>query len=172
MNAIEELLAKTEIAENLFRYARGVDRRDWPAVRAGYHDDATDQHGEFTGSADEFITWVSARHADIPFSMHFIGNSLVEFHSDRVAAVETYFIAFQRRETAGAGSGTEHQVYGRYIDRFEKRADDVWRVARRVVAYDSTSQIASTSHLRKPAGTPGRRDQDDAVYANLRSAAE
>jgi hypothetical protein len=175
MNRIEQLIAKAEIEESLYRYARGVDRRDWKAVRAGYHDDAIDQHGEFTGTADEFISWVSDRHATIPFSMHFLGNSIVEFRSDKVAAVETYFIAFQRRETmvvGGVATGIDHQVFGRYIDRFEKRSDDVWRVAQRLVAYDSTAQFPSTNHLHKPVGTRGRRDGDDPVYANLQQAAE
>jgi len=140
-------------------------------VRAGFHDDAIDQHGEFTGNADEFIAWVSRRHADVPFSLHFLGKSLVEFRSDRVAAVETYFMAFQRRDTGGA-SGTEHQVLGRYVDRFEKRGDGVWRVARRQVVYDSTATYPSTSHLRKLVGTLGRRDNLDPVYSNLEQAAE
>ena len=166
MDSIEKLIAKAEIEECLCRYARGVDRRDWPAVRAAFHDDAIDQHGEFTGNADEFIAWVSRRHADVPFAMHFLGNSLVEFRSERVAAVETYFIAFQRREADGA-SGIEHQVFGRYVDRFEKRGDDVWRVARRQVVYDSTGSYPSTSHLRKLVGVLVRRDRSDPIYADL-----
>ena len=171
MDRIEQLIAKAEIEECLCRYARGVDRRDWPMVRAAFHDDSIDQHGEFTGNADEFIAWVSRRHADVPFSMHFIGRSLVEFRSDRVAAVETYFMAFQRREN-GAANGTEHQVFGRYVDRFEKRADDVWRVARRQVVYYSTATYPSTNHLRELVGTLGRRDRSDALYSNLEQAAE
>lgn len=166
MDRIEKLIARAEIEECLYRYARGIDRRDWPAVRAGFHDDAIDQHGEFTGNADAFIDWVSRRHANVPFSMHFLGKSLVEFRSDRVAAVETYFIAFQRREGGGA-SGIEHQVFGRYVDRFEKRTDDIWKVARRQVVYDSTGSQPSTSHLRKLVGVLGRRDRSDPVYANL-----
>ena len=166
MDRLEQLIARAEIADCLQRYARGVDRRDWPLVRAGFHDDAIDQHGEFTGNADEFIDWVSRRHADVPFAMHFLGASLVEFRSDRVAAVETYFIAFQRRDGDGA-NGVEHQVFGRYVDRFEKRADDIWRVARRQVVYDSTGSHPSTSHLRKMVGVLGRRDRSDPVYANL-----
>jgi 3-phenylpropionate/cinnamic acid dioxygenase small subunit len=165
MDRLEQLIAKAEIEECLCRYARGVDRRDWPMVRAGFHDDATDQHGEFTGNADEFIVWVSRRHADVPFSMHFLGKSLVEFLSDRVAAVETYFIAFQRRTGHGA-SATEHEVFGRYVDRFERRGDDVWRVARRQVVYDSTGTHPSTNHLRQTVGTLGRRDSLDPVYGN------
>ena len=70
MDKLEELVAKQEIHENLLRYARGVDRRDWALVRDTYHDGAIDWHGEFHGDADAFIAWVSERHATVPFSMH------------------------------------------------------------------------------------------------------
>ena len=98
MDKLSELVAKNEIEEVIFRYARGVDRRDWDAVSACFHPDAIDQHGEFTGTPLEFIEWVRKRHANVPFSMHFVGNCLIEFMDDRKAAVETYFIAMQRRE--------------------------------------------------------------------------
>ncbi len=174
MTSIEQLIAKAEIEEILFRYARGIDRRDWVAVRAGFHDDAIDQHGEFTGTADEFVAWVSDRHANIPFSMHFLGNSIVDFLSDYAAAVETYFIAYQRREVtseSGEPEGTDYQVFGRYVDRFEKRGG-AWRVAGRKVVYDSTAQFPATNHLRALTGAIGRRDSADPVYDALWRAAE
>lgn len=163
MDKIDELLARREIEDSLLRYARGVDRRDWAAVRACYHDDATDWHGEFHGTADGFIEWVSGRHQTIPFSMHFLGNCLIEFGNDRTAAVETYFVAIQRRETGQGGAGTDVEVFGRYCDRFEKR-NGVWRVASRKVVYDSSRTQPSTSHLRKMIGAAGRRDRSDPVF--------
>lgn len=175
MDRLEQLIARDEIHQNMCRYARGVDRRDWPAVRECYHDDAVDEHGEFHGTADGFIEWVAARHAPIPFSMHFLGQSLVEFLDDRSAAVETYFIAFQRRETAnadGSVDGTLMEVFGRYVDRFEKRGDGVWRVAARRVVYDSTRTQPTTHHLRSLKGSFGQRDRGDPVYQNRPEAAE
>lgn len=166
MDKLSEVLARNEIQDSLSRYARGVDRRDWPAVRACYHDDATDAHGEFSGSADDFIDWVSKRHSGLPFSMHFLGNCLIDFLNDDTAAVETYFIAIQRRETRdenGKTTSADAEVFGRYCDRFEKR-DGVWRVATRKVVYDSTRTLPSTNHLRKPAGIAGRRDSSDTVF--------
>jgi 3-phenylpropionate/cinnamic acid dioxygenase small subunit len=168
MDRFERLIAKDEIRDNLARYSRGVDRRDWPAVRACYHDDATDWHGEFHGGADGFIEWVSTRHANVPFSMHFTGNCLIEFVDDRTAMAETYFVAMSRREAVapdGTVSGTDIEVFGRYVDRFEKRADDVWRVADRKVVYDTTRTLPSTNHLRKVQGILGQRSREDAVYA-------
>ena len=155
MNPLEMLLAKSEIEDCLKRYARGVDRRDWEGVRACFHPDAIDHHGEFRGTCDEFIVWVSARHAEIPFAMHYLLNCLIEFMSDRSASVETYFWAIQRRETrseAGPAAGTDFEVFGRYVDQFEKR-DGVWRIADRKVTYDFDPPVAQ---LQPPAQDDGR----------------
>jgi 3-phenylpropionate/cinnamic acid dioxygenase small subunit len=175
MDRVEQLIAKAEIHDRLCCYARALDRRDYDALRDVFHEDAVDYHGEFVGNVEEFIAWVSKRHADVPFSMHFLGNSLVEFLSDRVAAVETYFIAFQRRASPAdeeAGEGVDHQVFGRYVDRFEMREDSSWRIALRHVVYDSTATMPSSHHLRQLVGALGRRDRSDQVFANRSTAAE
>jgi hypothetical protein len=174
LDKLAELLGKKEIEEVLFRYARGVDRRDWDAVRACFYEDAVDWHGEFKGGPEQFIDWVSSRHAAVPFSMHFLGNCLVEFTSPTRAIVETYFIAIQRREASvsvpdGSVNGTDLEVFGRYCDIFENRHGE-WRIAARHVAYDSTKNEPSSNHLRKLVGILGRRDRDDPIYNLLNGA--
>lgn len=167
MDTLTRLAAKSEIQDVLFRYARAVDRKDWPALAAVFHADAHDEHGEFSGGPAAFVEWVSRRHAAIPFAMHIMANCLIEFLDDATAAVETYFVAIQRRETAsksGDVEGADVEVFGRYCDRFEKR-DGAWRVARRKVVYDGTRTQPSTHHLRKLVGAMGRRDRSDPVYA-------
>ncbi|MBL8589254.1 MAG: nuclear transport factor 2 family protein [Methylobacteriaceae bacterium] len=167
MDPLMRLTAKSEIEDVLFRYARAVDRKDWPALADVFHADAHDDHGEFSGGPTAFVEWVSQRHAAIPFAMHIMANCLIEFVNDATAAVETYFVAIQRREKAsasGAVEGTDVEVFGRYCDRFEKR-DGAWRVARRTVVYDGTRMQPSTHHLRKLVGVMGRRDKSDPVYA-------
>ncbi len=172
MNQIEKLIAKDEIQDCMKRYARGVDRRDWDMVRGCFHSDATDHHGEFRGNSEQFIEWVSTRHENLPFSMHYLLNCMIEFASETTAMVETYFWAIQRREeiaTDKTVSGTDHEVFGRYIDKFENRGG-IWRVANRKVAYDSTRQTPSTNHLRKMVGVLGSRDQSDPVFGLLQAA--
>lgn len=173
MDALAMLLEKDSIKDCLKRYARGVDRRDWAMVRACFHVDSIDHHGEFRGNRDEFIEWVRKRHADVPFSMHYLLNCLIELVSDESAAVETYFWAIQRRKTKsgdGASEGTDHEVFGRYLDRFEKRKG-TWRIAIRQVVYDSTRQMPSSNHLHKIVGILGRRDNSDPVFG-MQQAAE
>ncbi|MFD1559523.1 nuclear transport factor 2 family protein [Paraburkholderia silviterrae] len=184
--ALQRLIDKDQIRDVMLRYARGVDRRDWELVRCAFFEDCTDDHADFKGRRDDFIEWVRERH-DSPGllkSTHFLGNCLVEFASDTIAVVETYFVA--RLEIAPEASGhrtmldAKHlespgisrvEVFGRYVDRFEKRNDE-WRVAQRRTVFD-----AMQSHLVEAAGsalnsawTLGRRDPQDPVFLLLADA--
>jgi 3-phenylpropionate/cinnamic acid dioxygenase small subunit len=172
VDRLDILFARAEIEDCLLRYARCIDRRDWAALGDCFHEDAIDRHGEFHGTAEEFVAWVSDRHATVPFSMHFLGNCLIEFRNEDVAAVETYFVAIQRRERTaadGAVEGTDFEVFGRYVDRFERR-NGAWKMAARQVVYDSTSTRPSTNHLRKLVGVIGRRDRGDPVFERAQAA--
>lgn len=169
---------RLEIQDMMARYARGVDRRDWASVRETFHDDAHDDHGEYKGGVDGFIEWVTRRHADVAQSMHFLGNCLIEFAGDDKALVETYYVAMQRlEEDAGAalaflvegGAGApvgavDVDVLGRYIDHVERRDDGVWKVSRRVVAFDSMRTRPVSAGPLNPDWALARRDGDDPVY--------
>jgi len=179
--AMQRLIDKDQIRDVMLRYARGVDRRDWALVRAAFFEDGRDDHADFKGTRDDFIAWVRQRH-DAPSllkSTHFLGSCLVEFASDSVAAVETYFMA--RLELAP--QATEHrsmldakhadstrnnrvEVFGRYVDRFEKRNEE-WRIAQRRTVFDAIqSQLVDAGdNALNPAWTLGRRDQHDPVFS-------
>ena len=130
---------KLAIQEAVLRYARAVDRGDWHGVRSAYHPDAYDDHGEFKGSVDALIAWLEDRFAGIDNGMHFIGNCLVEMTGADSALTETYFIS--HRVQGSGDNATCRQGWGRYVDRFEKREDGVWRVARRTVVMDSIIEL-------------------------------
>ena len=164
MDRLSRLEARASISDLLCAYARAVDRRDWQALRDYFHPDAIDEHGEFTGTVEEFIVWVSKRHAEIPSSSHFLGNCLIEFIGDTTARVETYFIAIQRKPApSGAGGEIDTDVIGRYLDRFECR-DGMWKIAKRVVLYDGSRQVPSSFRPRTSPGALGKRDASDPVY--------
>lgn len=134
-----EWAEKLAIQEAVLRYARAVDRGDWDGVRDAYHPDAHDDHGEFKGDLDALIAWLEERFAGVDNGMHFVGNCLVEMTAANAALVETYFISHR---VQGAGnSAVCRQGWGRYIDRFEKRDDGVWRVAQRTVVMDSIIEL-------------------------------
>lgn len=170
-----------EIVEALTRYARGVDRRDWPLVRSVYHADAYDDHGAYKGDLEGLMDWLQRRHRTIAKSMHFVTNCLVEFDSDHGAVVESYYIA---RQTMGPEAGESRlmllgesaavapdasvsvEIAGRYIDRFERR-EGVWRIARRVVLFEQLKAKVDDSIPLSAEWTPSRRDETD-VLAVLR----
>src|SRR6185369_10264561 len=123
------LLAESEIRRCLLRYVRGVDRLDLELVRSCYHPDATDSHGSFLGTVDEFLVWVERILRRYDLTMHFLGSPLVEFDDATHARVETYGMAFHR---AADGPPERNLVTGfRFVDRFESR-DGAWRITQRI----------------------------------------
>ncbi|MGE3915688.1 MAG: nuclear transport factor 2 family protein [Hyphomicrobiaceae bacterium] len=171
--AIQDLMA---------RYAQGVDRRDWERVRATFHPDAHDDHGEYKGGVDGFIAWVSDRHSQVVQSMHFLGNCTIELTGPDVALVETYFIARQtyaadaqaaRRMLGPAGKPVpmEAEIWGRYIDVAERRMGE-WRTARRMVVFEVLQAQAATGLPLAPAWAQQRRDPSDPLHEMRRHARE
>ena len=141
-NAVETMLAECRIRDVIARYARGVDRRDEDRIRDCYHPDAVTHYGVFDGNLDEFIPWVLAYVAEYSNTMHFLGQSIIDWPNGRlssVAIVETYAIALHQKD---GGDRRENWVGGiRYIDRFERRMESAdsacsagsWKIAERTV---------------------------------------
>jgi hypothetical protein len=138
-----------EIEQCLLRYCRGVDRKQWDDVRAAYHPDAYDDHGNYKGAIPGFVQSVIDRHQTIEQSTHAISNIQIEFAGPDRALVETYFIVHQRHSPEGnqacapfirgrqptAEEAVEVETVGRYVDQFTRR-DGAWKIARRVVAFE------------------------------------
>jgi len=171
-----------EIQQNLFRYARGVDRRDWDTVRSTYHFDAQDNHGNYKGGVDGFIASLEKRHASIVQSLHLIGNVMIDFAGDDVALVESYFVAYQRllpqpgvavspvlRAQGIADHDTvDNEVVGRYIDIVTRR-QGCWRIQKRDVVYDLyRSKVATSDAASNPNLSLSTRNPDDLLYARRR----
>ncbi len=175
-DSTKRLEDRAEIQDLMARYARGVDRRDWEAVRATFHPDAHDDHGEYKGNVDGFIAWVSRRHEKVAQSMHFLGNCLIEFTGPHVALVETYYIARQTygadataaRSMIGASDSqpgpVEAEIWGRYIDIVERRGSE-WRTVRRTVAFEVMQAHAATSLPLAASWAQSRRDPSDPLGA-------
>lgn len=168
-STLQALLDRESIRECVFLYCRGIDRADESALRASYWPDATDSHGAYKGPASRFIDIALAKLREGPRMIHHVGNLSIVLRGSQ-AAVETYFLAWQRDRGAG---GVEEETFlaGRYVDRFEKRGNE-WRVAERVVVYDWVQPMGAAPTAseveRFGARTPiGARAPDDAWYALL-----
>ena len=168
---------RMEIQDCLFRYVRGVDRRNWDLVRSAYHPDAYDDHGNYKGPIPGFVQSVIDRHHTIEQSTHAISNVQIEFAGPDRALVETYFIVHQRHMPEGnqacapfmrgrhpsAEEAVEVETVGRYVDQFTRR-DGAWKIARRVVVFEVyRAQAAPPGGGLMKNWVIARRDGQDAV---------
>jgi 3-phenylpropionate/cinnamic acid dioxygenase small subunit len=122
-----------EIRNVLYRYCRGVDRRDFDLVRSCYHPDATDDHGSFVGGVDDFIAFITKGLQRYEQTMHVIANVLIDVQGD-VAHSEAYTLAFHRVRETTTKPVRDYTVGLRYVDRFERRGG-AWAIADRVCAF-------------------------------------
>ena len=160
----EQWLDKQEITEQLYRYARGVDRMDRALTRACWHAEGTaDYRGMFEGSADALLDWMWKLHDGMQTHSHQMSNVLIELEGDR-AASETYVTVALR--TAGKPA-TDIFSRGRYLDRWSRR-DGVWAIDHRIHLSDHTTAVAAPE--RSPAEPAGIRGVADPSYEVLATA--
>lgn len=167
MLTIDDLLAKQECAELVYRLARAIDRCDADLIADCYHPDATDDHGIIKGTIAEFIAGVIPMLQGMKRTQHNITNLLVTLHGDE-ARGEAYFIA-QHTLTPDTGE-VEMFAAGRYLDRFERRGGE-WKIAHRQAIYDWTMTVpASGGWDNFPPEMNfirGQRGEADMSYAHL-----
>lgn len=127
-----ELADREAIRDVLVRYCRASDRADEDMLRSTYWPDAHDDHLEFSGGIEAFISYCIPILRAMRYNMHMIGNVLIVINDDK-AEVETYFQGCHSIEQ----DGVRHDIIaaGRYLDTFEKR-DDEWRILKRFVTVD------------------------------------
>jgi hypothetical protein len=159
---LRRLLDKDQIRDVLYTYCRGIDRCDEELVRSVYHPGASDDHGTFSGTAEEFATWViPVLLRDFAGTMHTLGNILIELDGD-AAHVESYFNAYHR--VPRPAGDRDLIVGGRYVDRFERRAN-VWKISARTVVLDwSRSEPATQPWTSVDRFKRGERSRADFVY--------
>lgn len=158
---ISRLVAREEIRELILRWCRAIDRLDLDAIREVFHPDAYDDHGSFKGGVDALIAWIAERHRSIPFSMHAVTNSLVDFLAEDEALAESYCIAMQKypAESRGAleslvgeldmpaNKALDMSIACRYVDIVTRR-EGCWKIARRTVVFDSVSVVPGVTTPR------------------------
>ena len=167
---LEELEARTAIEDCLKRFARAVDRQDWPAARALYHDGAFDDHGFFKGPPDALLAHIAKLHEHQDHSMHFNTNVLIEFQSRERAFVETYVLVLQRYRPGAPNvpaesAGLRNVASARYLDRFEKRNGE-WRVVHRTLVFGDLVAEPMREPYRFPSGfTEQKHSMEDPLYS-------
>lgn len=161
---VQALLDRQAIHDVVLRYCRGIDRVDLELVRGCYHPDATDDHGSFLGTRDEYVEWVGGVLMRYTGTMHVVANHLVELDGD-VARSETYGVAYHHGDPPDDHRRNFTTGF-RYVDRFERR-DREWRIATRVAVREWTHTVTAEQQVIIPPerdGRRGQRDRTDAVY--------
>ncbi len=169
--ALADLLAKQDISEVIYRVARGTDRGNIELYASGFHDDGTDFHGIANGPVKNILA-VLAR-SQLLYTQHAVSNIMVDLHGDAATVESCFTSAHQRRDEQG--QLWDETIRGRYLDRFERRADRQWKIARRIVLWDwSRVEPSAGSWFDIASGRPGaedrfifgRRDKSDLVYTH------
>jgi hypothetical protein len=134
--ALDELIIKQEIRDNMMRYARGVNRLDGELVKSCFHPDAIEQHGSYHGETSVWAEGLpEALRTSFQFTFHLLGNSLIEIEGNR-AAHETYFIGYHRFHPDESGAEKDVIFGGRYLGVNESRSGGPWLIAQRSVVHD------------------------------------
>lgn len=160
MESLQLLQDRAALHDLVMGYCRAIDRRQFAALRALYHDDAVEDRSDiFQGSIDEFMAWLPAAMEGFELTTHRIFNTLFVIDGDR-AQGEIYAEAYHR--TPGA-DGQEIIVGGRYFDHYERR-QGVWKFAKRSSAVDRCEMrpvnLEAYRHLTAglPPGQPNASD--------------
>jgi hypothetical protein len=151
---LARLLAVEDIRGVVYRYCRGVDRRQYDLVRSCYHPDAVDHHGMYVGPVDGFVEQLQAGIGAYERTTHFIGNVAVDLDGTRARA-ESYLVAYHRLPADADGVARDFVIGGRYVDDFEERHGE-WRIATRICVVD---------WARLDVVGDGRPGGDDPVFA-------
>ncbi|HMK85374.1 MAG TPA: nuclear transport factor 2 family protein [Steroidobacteraceae bacterium] len=170
---LRELLDKQAIAELLYAYAEGIDRRDQKLLERVFTKDCRLHYGAYDHPATVLIdSW----RADLPSAFlmthHLYGNIVVRFHgADRARSI-TYFFAHHR--TDHGGKTMDEMVRGRYLDRLIKQ-DGAWRFAERTIVFDwSKISPADPTNWWDAPGNPakvGAHGREDPAWGFLDPAA-
>jgi hypothetical protein len=170
VSPLQLLLAERDVKNVVLRYCRGIDRMDLATVRACYHEDADDHHGDPAGGVDETLRWIWDVLGTYGSTVHLVANMLVEFDPvvATVARCESYGAALH---FAGGEGGRPGVAIGfRWVDDLEQRSapDETpdWRFSRRVATTEWIRKFAADEYADIPDRlVKGRRDRTDAVYA-------
>ena len=166
---LEQLLDREAIRQVLFRYCRGIDRRDRAALDTVYWPDAIDDHVHVRLSGPDYVNHVLQATAAM-LTAHHLTNLLIEPDAPGNARSEAYFIAMH--EMIGDSGVPEFiMLSGRYLDRFAQRAGE-WRILHRTLVFDmqQTRAIGRWDGWLARIARLGAAFPHDALYSMLPSS--
>ena len=157
---LDVLEAKDAIREQIYNYARGLDRMDRELAYQVWHPDGTAHYiGTYEGTGAGFVDWVWPYHEPLVAHSHQITNVLIRVNGE-TAASESYVMASLQSQPSETRTVTR-LVRSRYADTWSKR-DGRWAIDKRVAITDFSTTHEATGPSQP---TEGRRDRTDPSYA-------
>jgi len=148
---IDELLAKEEIREAIYRCARGTDRQDAAMIRSCYHPDGIDDHGLYKQKGHDFAGLVER--STLGGAHHIIGQIIFVEFKGNVAYTESTVEYHNVAEATESMDIRDDFIGARYLDRFEKRGDGPWLIAYRRVVWDWRYYLPASAKKRNMPAT-------------------
>jgi hypothetical protein len=130
---LQEVLDRIAIEDCLFRYCHAIDRCDPELLRSVYWPEAIDDHVFWRGKAEAFVEFCMPILRSRDQTQHTVSNILIRIEGDE-ARVQSYVSAYERARRKD-GKPNDITMFGRYLDRMEKRGGE-WRIADRKVVLD------------------------------------
>ena len=165
---LQSVVDRSEVAQVLAAFARGIDRVDENLLRSVLHPDSTLDLGPgiFQGTGGDYVNWVLGVLGGIKSSHHMIGQMRADVSGD-TALVESYFhIHFRVEKPVG-----REDVFmgGRNLDRMERRPSGpagVWKIVHRKQLLDwvRTEAVSDIFYHQNPDALWSYRSKTDASY--------
>ena len=157
--ALEVLLAKDEIREQIYNYSRALDRMDKDLALQMMHPD-----GKWSGGTrEQFVKGAWDINGTFATHSHQMTNSSIRVDGDK-AVSETYGWVPLRRPTKEGDKTLTTEVYvTRYVDRWSKR-NGKWALDERQLIVDMHLNVQEALTDPSQRVSNGRRDKTDPSY--------
>jgi 3-phenylpropionate/cinnamic acid dioxygenase small subunit len=123
-----EWIERLAVTDVLYRYATGIDQRDWSLLRSCFTEDCQLDYGDIGRwyNANEMVEWMRRTHESLSHTLHRITNPVVEIRGGGATA-HSYVHAVIVHPSE---PDRPFHAYGLYVDELVK-SDGAWRIARR-----------------------------------------
>ncbi len=161
----DDIADRLAICDVLSCYCRGLDRMDKTMAYSVFSEEATARYYHlYEGTGRGFIDWVWEAHAPMDRHSHQISNTLIELDGDKASSEAYVTVVLWMRN---GGDMIETVVRGRYLDRWEKRADQ-WLIVHREHVLDT--QSVNGIPVADAANKESARDESDPSFRFIAKA--
>ena len=143
------LLDQLAIRETLLRYARGIDRRDWPVMLSVFTEDV---HAVFQGidlgrDRQAILDYINAQAAnfEILSSVHALNNMHIDVR-EATASAETTGIGYLTYRTQSGAMLRMRSL--RYVDQLVRSGNGQWLIEERILTNDWEVQLPAQTFDR------------------------